>query len=241
MAQKTIVKGKVYDRKTGEALSFVNVAFKGSKIGTSTDINGFYRIETYYATDSLTCSFVGYKKQSKKVKKDVAQVIDFPLIHSSVEFSEFVVKADKKEENPAHKILRRVIANKKANNREKLDAYQYRAYNKIEFDVNNITEEYKNKRVFRPFQFVFNYIDTTEAKDFLPLFMTENISDYYYRKSPKSQKEIINATKVSGVENESVSQFLGDMYQNMNIYQNYVTFFHKSFITYWLNQLINLG
>ncbi len=231
VSQKTVITGKVYDKETGEPLSFVNVVFKNSKIGSSTDLNGKYRIETYYVTDSLICSFVGYKKLSKKVRKDVTQVIDFPMEQSSIELHEFVVKADKKEENPAHKILRRVIANKKVNNREKLNAYQYETYNKIEFDLNNITEEYRNKRVFKPFQFVFDYIDTTESKDFLPLFMVENISDYYFRKNPKSQKEVIKATKVSGVTNESISQFLGDMYQNMNIYNNYVTFFHKSFIS----------
>ena len=32
-------------------------------------------------------------------------------------------------------------------------------------------------------------------------------------------------------KNESVQQFLGDMYQNVNIYDNYITVFGKSFIS----------
>src|SRR5690606_636538 len=48
-------------------------------------------------------------------------------------------------------------------------------------------------------------------------------------RSPKNQKEIVKATKVSGVENESINQFLGDMYQNVNIYDNELVIFNKSF------------
>ena len=57
------------------------------------------------------------------------------------------------------------------------------------------------------------------------------MSDYYYQKSPKKNKEIIKATRVSGVNNESVSQFTGDMYQQVNIYDNHVPVFGKNFIS----------
>lgn len=230
-AQKTKVTGRVYDVETNEPLPFVNLLFKGSKIGTTTDIDGNFSIETYYATDSLVASSVGYLRLAKRVRVDEVQTVDFPLKSGSVQLGEVVIKFDKKAENPAHPIIRGVIRNKKINDREKLDSYAYETYNKIEFDVNNIDEEFKNRRVMKPFQFVFDNIDSSEAKPFLPLFMTESISEFYYRKSPKAQKEFIKATKVSGVENESVSQFLGDMYQNVNIYDNYIQAFGKSFIS----------
>ena len=47
----------------------------------------------------------------------------------------------------------------------------------------------------------------------------------------KKNKEIIKATRVSGVENESVSQFTGDMYQQVNIYDNQVPVFGKNFVS----------
>jgi len=231
LAQKTIISGKIVDAETKEPLPFVNVVFKGSKIGTTSDFDGNYRLETYYPSDSLQISSVGYIPQTKKVKKDETQVINFTVEAGAVQLREVVIKADKKAENPAHPIIRNVIANKKINNREKLGAYEYETYNKIEFDVNNIDEEFRNKRVLKPFQFVFDNIDSSEAKPFLPLFMTESISNHYYRKDPKAQREVIHATKVSGVENKSVSQFLGDMYQNVNIYDNYITAFGKSFVS----------
>lgn len=231
-AQKTIVTGKVVDNETSEPLPYVNVFFKGSKIGTTTDIKGFYRIETYYPTDSLSVSMIGYKTLSKKTQRDVSQVIDFRLAATGIALGEVVIEGDKKEKDPAVEIMKNVVRNKKANNREKLAAYEYDVYNKIEFDMNNIDESFTDRKVMKPFAFVFDNIDSTsEDKPFLPIFLTESVSRYYFLKNPKNSKEVIEATKVAGVKNESVSQFLGDMYQNTNVYENYVSAFGKSFVS----------
>ena len=230
MAQRTIVSGKVYDAQTKEPLPYVNIGFKDSKIGTITDNDGNYKIETYYSTDSLSASFVGYKMLTKRVNQDHEQVINFALQPSTVQMKELVVHA-RNSENPAHKILRHIWANKASNNREKLDAYDYEAYNKIEFDVNNFSKDFTDKRLFKKFHFVFNYIDSSGPKVSLPIFMTESLSHFYYRREPKSRKEIIEATKVSGINNQSISQFLGQMYQDVNIYDNSIEVFNKNFIS----------
>ena len=205
-AQSTKVSGVVTDAKTGEPLPFVNIGFIDSRIGTVTDFDGRYALDTYYATDTLLFSFVGYANRKVVVKKDKVQVIDVQMAASSAELMELVVRPT--GENPAWAILRRVVQHKPANNREKLRAYQYEAYNKIEFDLNNITEEFTQKKLFKPFAFIFENIDSTDAKPALPIFMTESISDVYYRQQPKTQREHIRGTKVSGIENESVGQFL---------------------------------
>ncbi|MCB0768752.1 MAG: carboxypeptidase-like regulatory domain-containing protein, partial [Flavobacteriales bacterium] len=102
---------------------------------------------------------------------------------------------------------------------------------KIEFDLNNITEDFTQKKLFKPFAFIFDNIDSTDAKPYLPIFMTETLSEVYYRQKPQSKRELIRGTKVSGIENESVSQFMGDMYQNVNIYDNFLVIFGKNFIS----------
>jgi hypothetical protein len=229
-AQKTIVYGKVFDAESKEPLPFVNVAFKGSKVGTTTDLDGNYRLETYYAEDSLMASFVGYMPLAFRIRIDESQKIDFPLAQGSVSLGEVVINA-KDFENPAHVILKKIIKNKKINNREKLDAYQYETYNKIEFDLNNLSDKFKERKLFKSFDFIFDNIDSTGEKVTLPFFMTETLSDYYYQRNPKGRKEIIHATKVSGINNESISQFLGQMYQDVNIYQNSLSIFGKNFVS----------
>ncbi len=232
MAQKTIVVGKVYEAESGNTMPYANVFFKDSKIGTITDEAGTYRIETYYPTDSLVVTVLGFKRLAYKAKTDKSQVIDFPLEVAGISLGTVEITADRKAKDPAIELMKKVVRNKRANNREKLSAYEYDVYNKIEFDMNNINEKFINQKVMKPFDFVFDNIDsTTEEKPFLPIFLTESFSRYFYRKSPKSSMEIISATKVAGVKNESVSQFLGDMYQNTNVYENYVDAFGKSFVS----------
>ncbi len=227
-AQRTIVHGEVKDATTGEPLPFVNIAFKGTKTGTTSDINGKFELSTYYASDSLIASFIGYKPLVIKVKLDEEQTIVFNLEPGEVTLKEVVVEYTG---NPAELILEKIIQHKEANNREKLDSYEYQVYNKVEFDLNNITDKLKERKIMKNFQFIFDYVDSTEGKPYLPMFMTESVSEYAYRKSPKSKKERIMGTKISGLSNESVSQFLGDMYQNINIYDNNIEVFGKNFIS----------
>lgn len=227
---QTKVSGKIVDFDTREPLPFVSVAFKGTSTGTTTDFEGNFLISSDKPVDSLLASYVGYNRGAKKIKPGVAQVINFELKKQSIGLQEVVVRPG---ENPAHPIIRKAIANKDKNDRDKLDAYQYEVYNKIEFDLNNISEDFKKKKVFKPFAFVFDNIDSTavDEKPYLPMFISETLSDFYFRRSPKKRKEIIHGSKISGVENTSVSEVMGDMYQNVNIYDNSILVFDKSFIS----------
>lgn len=226
-AQKTIVSGRVIDAETKEPLLFSPVVFVGTKTGAMTDENGYYKIETYYSSDSLRVTSVGYTPQTKKVKQGTTQTVNFEL-RLQGELKEIIIRPEEGP-NPAIELVKNILRNKKINNREKLDAYEYEVYNKVEFDLNNITEEFQKRKIFKAFEFVFNGVDTTEEKTYLPVFMTESLSDFYFKRDPKFSKEVIKATKVSGVENESINQFLGDMYQNVNIYDNEIIAFNKSF------------
>lgn len=229
-AQKTKVFGVVTDDTFGEPLPGVIIKFKGTKIGATADMEGKYSMETYYASDTLEVSYPTFVTQYFKVKKDESQRIDV-ILKESVEGLPTITVVPVERENPAHSIMRQVISNKKINNREKLDAYQYEVYNKIELDLNNIDSNFTQKRWFKKFDFIFDNIDTTERKPYLPVFMTESLSDYYFQRDPKKNKEIIKANRVSGVNNESVSQFTGDMYQQVNIYDNHVPVFGKNFVS----------
>ncbi len=99
----------------------------------------------------------------------------------------------------------------------------------------------KNVKILKPFNFIFDYVDTStvNGKTYLPIFLTETMSDFYFRKSPKSEKEVIKAAKVSGIENESMLQFLGEMFQRYDFYDNYITIFQKNFISPISNSALN--
>jgi len=228
-SQTTTVNGKIADAISREPLPFVNVVFKGTTIGTTSDIEGNFTLSTPLKVDSIIVSYVGYNKVTKAIKRNVKQQINIGLSQGV----DLITVEVKPGENPAHRILRKIIANKDKNDRKKLDAYEYEVYNKVEFDLNNLSKNTQKNVLLKPFSFIFDNIDSSNAKEkpYLPIFMTEALSDFYYRKNPKIRNEIIKASKVAGIENASVSQFMGDMYQNINIYDNTIIVFNKNFVS----------
>jgi hypothetical protein len=227
---QTVITGTVYDSLTNEPMPFVNIILPGTKAGAVSDIEGKYTVITTVHADSIRAQYIGYKPTTLPIKNGVKQNINIPLAKNSVALNEIVVYAG---ENPAHILLRKVWAKKPDNNKEKLDCYQYEAYNKLEFDLNNISEDFQKRKVMKPVNFIFDRIDSTNPteKPHLPMFFSESVSDFYYRKDPKTKKEIIKGSKVSGVEDASISQFTGEMYQDVNIYDNNIILFGKHFVS----------
>ena len=234
----TRIKGKVVDAETKEPLPFVNI-FVSRNLGTITDYKGEYSIETKWATNKIEASFIGYKPQTKNIILNKSQVINFLLESSNINLNEIKVVADKQryrnKDNPAVEIIRKVIENK--NRKESLDFYEYDKYEKVEFDLNNITEEFKNKSYLKKFQFVFDYVDTSKVngKPFLPVFLKETSSKVFYRKFPKTEKEYVIGTNMVGlkdyVDNEGISSIIDNIYQEINIYDNNIPLLTNQFIS----------
>lgn len=229
-AQITRVNGRVYDPLTNEPIPFASILFVGTTVGKNADLDGNFSIETTQPVDSIRATFVGYLPATIHVKRGQTQKIDFALRANKFDLPEVTIVAG---ENPAIILLRKVIDNKPKNDPDRFSALQYETYNKLEFDINNITDKFKRRKLFKPFSFVFDNIDTTSTnkKPYLPVFLTESVSDVYQRKNPKLKKEVIRASKISGVENATVSQYLGDLYAKINVYDAYLYLFGKGFVS----------
>jgi hypothetical protein len=225
---QTTVKGRVLDTNTNEPLPFINIFFKGTQVGVTTDFDGHYLITTDKPTDSLVFNFLGYLSKSVKIQKGISQELDVKLEANTITLKEIIIKPG---ENPAHRIIKNVIESKNINDIEKLDAYQYEVYSKYEVDINNINDKFKKRKLMKPFDFIFHNIDSTSKneKPYLPMFISETVSDYSFRKNPKARKEVIKATKVAGVQDASVSQAMGNMNYYTNIYDNAFLLFGKKF------------
>jgi hypothetical protein len=229
-SQKTVVSGKVIDSETNEAIPYVNIGFKHSLIGTISENDGSFFLSTTKATDTLLVSSVGYELVRQPIVIGTTQSFEISLVPKSIALDAVVVRPG---ENPAFKILKRINDHKKQNNPDRLSNYQYKSYSKLRLDLNNITEGLKDKRVLKDFDFVFGYMDSSEVfnKNYLPLLITETVSKIYKSKNPPVNREVIEAFKISGIENKTVSQFTGKMYQNLNIYDDFIQFFDPGFVS----------
>lgn len=229
-AQLTKIMGTVSDSITGEPMPFVNIIIKGTSVGATSDFDGKYSIETLSPGDTIIASFIGYHRKSTHIAQGIFQVIDFVMTSQHVQLADVIIRPGI---NPAEVLLEKIIKNKKNNNRDHFDAYQYEAYTKIELDANNITEKFKERRIYKPFQFIFDNVDTStvNGKTYLPIFLSEAISDVYAKKEPRSFIEKIKATKISGINNQSAMQLLGDEFLGTNIYDNYIQIFQLNFVS----------
>jgi len=228
--QQTIITGKITDASTGEPLVYARVRFHDSKIGVFTDSLGNYRLEATHTSDTIQISYPGYNVTSLKIQKNRVQVLDIKMQTQIGEILEVTVKAP--EELPSTRLHKKVIAHKNNNNKDKLEAYEYESYSKIEFDIDNLGENFLINGLVNKLDVVLNYFDTAEnGKRFLPVLLSESVSDVYFKNNPKLKKEIVKATQISGVDKAKVNQFLGDMYLDINIYDNIHDLFYESFIS----------
>lgn len=231
-AQETVVRGKVTDANSGDPVPFVNVVFLGTTIGTTTDFDGHYELSTNTPGDTVAVSYIGYKLRKKAIEKGKTQVLNFQLEEDVTRMQEFVFEAG---ENPAYAILRKVIDNKPLNDKRKLTAYEYDTYTKIEIDVDNISEKFRQKKLVQKITQVLDSVERIAGEDgkpILPMFISESVSKLYYRASPKMTMENILNSKINGVGVEDgslVTQFIGSSFQEYNFYQNWLNIVTKDF------------
>jgi hypothetical protein len=229
-SQNTRITGKITDAGTGQPVPYVNIFFVHTTIGATSDLDGNFILSTSTPGDSVCASSVGYDKQIFAVKKGVAQVINFEMTESSTMLEEVQIRP---EERWIVLLMKRVIKSKDQNNPEQIPYYQCEVYNKIQLDLNNLDQKFIDRKIFKPIDFVFENLDTSDLnqKVFLPALITESMSDFYFRNSPKATREFVKATQMSGITNQSFSQYLGGLFLNMNIYDNYINVFDKNFVS----------
>lgn len=243
-SQKDILlKGKITDAETGETLPFATVVYVGNgSVGTTTDFDGLYEFKSKWGTDSIEASFVGYVPQTVAIDKSKkSQTINFQLTTNAVTLVTAEIKAKKeryrRKDNPAVALMKKVIRNKDQNRLEGQAHAEYEKYEKMELAINNITEEYKQKKIFKKFQFLFDYVDTSEVngKPYLPVYIKETASKVYYQKFPKKEKEYQEGVKVSGMDDylltDNLSTLTDYLYQDIDIYNNNILLFGKNFIS----------
>lgn len=229
---QTKVSGIVVDN-TNQPVPYANVVFKGSNTGVVSNEDGRFYIESPETYTALIVSFVGFPDTEVKLPKQVNY--DFKIVlkegNTLKEVKIFAGKTSKKN-NPALDILRKIWERRRKNGLKMFKQYQYEKYEKVEFDMNTIDSAFMKSKIFKGMEFVFKNIDTSKVtgKTYLPIFINESLSDFYGDNENKRTKEILKANKNSGLgSGDGVNMFIKDLYNDYDIYDNYLNLFDKSF------------
>lgn len=240
-AEKSITfKGIVSDNETNEPLLYASVYLTEYGYGTTTNTKGEFTLTIKKFTlnkNKLSISSVGYKTEQISLSTTKKE-IDIKLNPQTQSLEEVVVTKQKyrNKNNPAVDLIRKVIENKASNKAEALEYYESEKYEKVEFAINNITPKFQKRKIFKHFQFMFENIDslTNSGKRILPMYLKEDISKYYYQRTPRKVKEVVTAHKAvtfPGFDNKGIQDNIKYLYQNIDIYDNNILFLSNQFLS----------
>ncbi|MEO8933201.1 MAG: DUF5686 family protein [Xanthomarina sp.] len=234
---QTKVSGRVYD-ENNQPVAYANIIFKSSSEGVITDENGTFYLESSHTWNTLIVSFIGYETIEYPLEKKVNYNLSFHLVEAASALNEVLIvsgkQSKKAEENPAIAIMKKVWEHKRKNGLRQFKQYNYDRYEKVEFDINTIDSALIESNLFKGMEFVFKHVDTSKitGKTYLPIFVNEEVAKVYGDNILKKEKVELKGNKNSGFSNnQSIIDFIKDLYSEYDVYNNYLKFFDKSFVS----------
>ena len=233
ISAKAQISGYAIDFNTGDTIRNVSVAYRGHKITVASDSTGFFSIDRHDGW-ALTVSAVGYKPKNIKIKRATPDVIEMKLLSDVHQFEEVTVKAKRsrgysRKDNPAVELMRRVIEAKKATDLTNHDFYQYNKYQKITLSVNDIKPEDIDSGFFSRHRWLIDRIENSPYNDklILPLSVDETLTNHLYRKSPRTERDIIRGQQTTGINQlietgDILNVVMKDVFTDVDIYDDHV-------------------
>ena len=236
------IKGVVTDSVTHEPLMYISVYYQEKRdMGTITNIDGEYSLEARRNGGTLVFSAVGYISKTVRVGSN-NQTVNVKLAPDNVLLNEVVVKPQKekysRKNNPAVEFMKKVIENKKALKLEENDYYQYQKYEKMKMSLNDVTPDKMEKGIYKKFSFFKDQVEVSPKtnKMILPISIKETASKTIFRKSPKSEKTIIEGMNSTGIEEffntgDMLGTILTDVFSDINIYDDDIRLLQRRFVS----------
>ncbi len=241
-AQTTVITGTVTDATNRQPLPFVTISFNNSGVGTNSNDQGKYTLRTTQKFTQIKATYVGYKPVVINIVAGKEQAVAIKMFPTAEALKEVDVKAGKKEkyrnkDNPAVELIRQVIAHKDANRPERYDYIEYKAYDKLQMSIINVSDKLAETKFFKKYKFVLDNRDTTlvPGKSLLPIYLDEKLSQNYYRKSPEKKRTVILGEKSVNfgefVDNQGLGQYIKHIYADVDIYSNNIFLITNEFLS----------
>ncbi len=238
------LKGKVQNSQNGNPLAFVNIIFDESGRGVSCDIDGQFEIEDLKDIQNLHFTYVGFYDTTISVKNINTNFIKIKMHPKSYHLSEVKIFPG---ENPAHRIIRLCVKNRKLNNPEKRTSFSYTAYHKMIFTAKSTAEHQADSLVKGGNRFSMSSspqevqkLDSTSQlendsieweKNFFKsqhLFMMESVTERKFKRPDKNYEKVIG-TRVSGLK-DPMFAMIATQFQSFSFYKPQIVVLDKNYI-----------
>jgi hypothetical protein len=229
---QTSLNGIVTNQKE-EPLPFVNILINDSPIeGVISDIDGKFEINIDDKLTSLTMSYVGYEMKRISLQDiDNQEFLNIQMKSIFYEFDEIVVRAG---ENPAHRIIRKVIENRDRYDPKKLDGYSCTIYNKTVLDflpnadsIEQMAEKVDTSKYIQNKQYE-NLQKMNKSAEKMHLMVMEAVTKRDFKPIENYSDSII-LNRVSGFQNPKFAAVITQI-QPFSFYEEVLSIMEKDFI-----------
>ena len=239
-AQQSLqITGVITDEETGDSISFASIVYKGHNISTVANVFGQYTIPRQEGWN-ITVSAVGYKSRIIPVNSKTRRKLNISLKPARQELAEVTVKSRRnrysRKDNPAVELMRRVVAAKKKTDLSNNDYYRYNKYEKLTLALNDLTPQQLESPFFTKKPWLLNQVEVNPYtnKLVLPVSVDETVSQKFYRKSPKDEKNIIQGQTSTGINDyfqtgDIINTVVKDVFTNVDLYQDDIRILQRPF------------
>ncbi|NUY82065.1 carboxypeptidase-like regulatory domain-containing protein [Flavobacterium sp. MAH-1] len=206
------IRGTVTDDK-GATLPLVNIYVENTYMSTTSNDQGKYDLNIKKpGRYSVLFQFLGFKTQRREINVETLPYqLDVSMPEESFALQEVIINP---KDNPADRIMRSAIANKKANS-EKTSRYKADFYSRGIFRIKDAPKSVLGQKL----DMFDEVLDSTRSGI---LYLSETVSKVVYQK-PDKLKETIIASKVSG--NDNGFSFNNAASANFDVYDNNMPFY----------------
>lgn len=239
-AQQSLqITGVITDEETGDSISFASIVYKGHNISTVANVFGQYTIPRQEGWN-ITVSAVGYKSRIIPINSRTRRKLNITLKPARQELAEVTVKSKRnrysRKDNPAVELMRRVVAAKKKTDLSNNDYYRYNKYEKLTLALNDLTPQQLESPFFAKKPWLLNQVEVNPYtnKLVLPVSVDETVSQKFYRKSPKDEKNIIQGQTSTGINDyfqtgDIINTVVKDVFTNVDLYQDDIRILQRPF------------
>ncbi len=239
-AQRWTLNGFVLNEVTGLPIGYASVFIKGTTRGAMTSAQGTFTLEVQPGRE-LIISCLGYVNDTINTSDLDRPNHVFELEPLNYELAEVIVKPKKekykKKGNPAVEFVEKIIANRDEGDPKDEPYYSYQRYEKLTYGLNNFDSIQQEKWLFRKFNFLKEYVDTSEISG-LPILAVstkEIIEDNYTSTDPNRHKKRVVAFKSSGIDEmlpeEALNQFFSEAFKEVDIFDNNINLLFTRFVS----------
>ncbi len=260
-AQYTI-RGTVTDSLTKEGLSSVSVYLKGTTEGGMTDSKGRFSFTTRRTQAVLRVSAVGYNEYTCTIRPATQSDLHITLSPATYALQEVVIKPRRehysRKNNPAVAFVRQMIDHRDDHSPDGHDYWQRDRYETTTFFINNFDSLKSRKWLYRKFNFLTDYVDTStvSGKPMLAVSNRELLATDCYSRLHHTDRQIVRARRQAGIDEmlsqQGMEQAIGITMTDVDIYRNNITLFTNKFVSplsqigpsfykYYLTDTLDIG